>query len=157
MNLLTSEILVQLQRNKPLHVSALALELKLPCLPFCITYLLTSAHTFIWVSLQKVLVGAKVYTMKSNSTYCSWSKCFQIHHCYGSSSPWFTEMMDSMCSTVSPRLNQIEYTHWNKTGTHCFVTIKWCAKCICVPMSQRRRLHQADAEEKLLNHHILQM
>lgn len=73
------------------------------------------------MGVQSVFVAAKhsnAAVVKRCSSYIVGTAVFKYITAEATAciSPQFSDRMDSMCSTLYPRVNRIEYTHWNKTG-----------------------------------------
>lgn len=56
-------------------------------------------------------------------------------------------MMDSTCYTVSPRVRQIKYAHWNKAGTFSGFILLNNAQQTPLCMPQRKWLNVAEADK----------
>lgn len=107
-----------------------------PCMS--VQWISVEAKTLIWIY--------KVKQYKHNVVKRLWQLCVSLRS---------TKMMDSMCSTASPRVNQISYTHYNKKEGFTGLWRSNNAPNASVYQCQSGRAPEADDEDKLLNHQIL--
>lgn len=128
-------------------------KFKMTLLAFLLSKITFKHSSYTYMSVQWISVEAKtliwIYKVKQykhNVVKRLWQLCVSLRS---------AKMMDSMCSTASPRVNQISYTHYNKKDGFTGLWRSYNAPNASVYQCQSGRAPEADDEDKLLNHQIL--